>query len=102
MFQSTNGAGLGVHDVVGRQAAGEQDHRGHRQARARPRRRPSGPCPHRAEQRVLRARRPARQHHAVDGDGGQGQEEQDPDRAVGHLQEGVVAEDRDHARRRRR
>ena len=45
-----------------------------------------GRRPHRAEQRVLRARRPAGQHHAVDGDRRHGQQEQDADRRVGHLQ----------------
>ena len=53
--------------------------------------------PHRAEQRVLRARRPAGEHDAVDRDRRHGQHEQDADRRVGQLQVGVVAEDRDDA-----
>jgi hypothetical protein len=54
--------------------------------------------PHRAEQRVLRARRPAGQHHAVDGDRRHGQDEQDADGRVGQLQVGVAPEDRPRRR----
>ena len=55
-------------DVVGGERAGQQHDRDHRQAERglvghHLRRRP-----HRAEQRVLRARRPAGEHHAVDRD----------------------------------
>ena len=90
-------AGLRHHDVVGRQRAGQQHHGHHGEAEGRfvghhLRRRP-----HRAEQRVLRAGRPAGQHHAVDGDRGAGEDEQDADGRVGQLQVGVVTEDLDGA-----
>ena len=50
-----------------------------------------GRGPHRAEQRVLRARRPAGQHDPVDADGRHGQQEQDAHGRVGQLQlEGVA------------
>ena len=52
-----------------------------------------GRRPHRAEQRVLRARRPAGQHHAVDRDRAHRQHQQDADRRVGQLHERAVAED---------
>ena len=55
---------------------------------------------HRAEQRVLRARGPAGQHHAVDRDARHGEHEQDADRRVGHLElEGVAADGDDAADR---
>ena len=74
------------------------EHDGHdRQAHGRLVGHHLGRGPDRAEQRVLRARRPAGQHHAVDRDRRHGQHEQDADRRVGHLQVGVVAEDRDDA-----
>ena len=73
-------------DAVGGQRARHEHHGGHRQAErglvADHLRR----GPHRAEQRVLRARRPAGQHDAVDRDRAHGQHEQDADRRVGHLQ----------------
>ena len=90
-------AGLAHHDVVGGQRPGQQHDRHHRQAERgfvghHLRRRP-----HRAEQRVLRAGRPARQHHAVHGDRAAGEDEQHADRRVGELEPGVVAEDLDGA-----
>ena len=61
-----------------------------------------GRRPHRAEQRVLGARRPAGQHHAVDRDRRHHQQEQDPPRRVGQLQPGGVAGDGDRAADRAR
>ena len=46
---------------------------------------------HRAEQRVLRARRPAREHHAVEADARHRQQPQDAEREVGELQVGLCA-----------
>ena len=50
-----------------------------------------------AEQRVLRAGRPAGEHHAVDRDRRAGEDQQDADRRIGELQVGVVPEDVDGA-----
>ena len=90
-------AALGVDDAARAQRAGDQDHRrqaeaerglvGHHLRRGA----------HRAEQRVLRARRPAGEHDPVDGDGRQRQQQQHTDRRVGQLQPGDVAEDHDRA-----
>ena len=53
--------------------------------------------PHRADERVLRARRPAGEHHAVHRDRRHREHEQDADRRIGHLQVGLVPEDLDDA-----
>ena len=53
--------------------------------------------PHRAEQRVLRAARPAGEHDAVDRDRRQRQHEQDADRRIGELHPRLVAEPRHDA-----
>ena len=94
-FQSKRLSACEVDDVVGRQRAGQQDDGHDRQAEGRLVAHHLGRGPHRAEQRVLRARRPARQHDAVDAHRGHGQQEQDADRRVGHLEVGVVAEELD-------
>ena len=52
---------------------------------------------HRAEQRVLRSRRPAREHHAVHADARHREDEQHAHRQLGDLQIRVVPEDRDRA-----
>ena len=52
---------------------------------------------HRAEQRVLRARRPTREHHAVHADARHREDEQRAHREVGDLQVRAVPEDRDRA-----
>ena len=81
-------------DLRGRHRPGVDEHRRDREAhrdfvgdhlrgRAQP-----------AEQRVGRARRPARQHDAVDAERGAGEDEQHADRQVGQLQRRVVAEQR--------
>ena len=90
-------AGLGQHDVVGRQRAGQQHDGDHRQPEGGLVGDHLGRRPHRAEQRVLRARRPAGEHHAVDGDRRAGEDQQHADRRVGQLQVGVVAEELDRA-----
>ena len=84
-------------DAVGGQGAADDEHGGDREAEGRLVAHHLGRGPHRPEQRVLRPRRPAGQHHAVDGDGAHGQHEQDADRRVGHLEQRVVPEDADHA-----
>ena len=53
--------------------------------------------PHRAEQRVLRTRRPPGEQHAVEAEPRHRQQPQDPEREVGELQEGPVPGDGDHA-----
>ena len=53
--------------------------------------------PHRAQQRVLRPRRPPGQHHTVNGDRAHSQEQQDPDGRVGHLQVGGATPQLDFA-----
>ena len=88
------------HDGPGRERAGHQHdhHRGHAERGLVGDH--LGRGPHRAEQRVLRARGPAGQHDAVDGDARHGQHEQDPHGRVGHLQlEGVAADGDDAADR---
>ena len=67
MFQFRE-AVLGDDDAVGRQRAGHDEHGGDRQAERGLVAHHLGRGPHRAEQRVLRARRPAGEHDAVDGD----------------------------------
>ena len=52
---------------------------------------------HRAEQRVLRARRPAREHHAVEAEARHREQPQDPEREVGELEERLVPGDGDDA-----
>ncbi len=89
--------GLAVHDQVGRQRSGDQQHRGDRQAQrglvGDHLRRGAD----RAEQRVLRSRGPAGEHHAVDRDRRHGENQQDADLRVGHLHEGLLAEQGDHS-----
>ena len=50
-------------------------------------------APHRAEERVLRARRPAAEHEAVEGDRTEGEHVEDPDRDVDPVEAVVGAED---------
>ena len=97
-FQSQKPCGLGVDDGPGRQRPGDEDDRDHDHAQGGLVGDHLGRGPHRPEQRVLRPRRPAGQHHAVDRDRRHGQHEQDADRGVGHLQlEGVAGDGDDPA-----
>ena len=66
----------------GRQRARHQQHGGEAQPERRLVRDHLRRCPHRAEQRVLRARRPAGEHDPVDADRAQRQHEQDAHRRV--------------------
>ena len=92
-FHCQRCAGLGVDDGPGAQRAGDQHHRDHGHAQGGLVGDHLGRGPHRAEQRVLRARRPAGQHDPVDADGGHGQQEQDAHGRVGQLQlEGVAGD----------
>ena len=86
---------LGGHDGAGAQRAGDEHDRRHGQAQHRLVGHQLGAGPNRTEQRVLRSRRPAGQHHAVDRDARHHQEEENPPRRVGQLQAGGVAGDGD-------
>ena len=84
-------------DAAGGELAGDQEHHGHREAERRLVGHHLRRGAHGAEQRVLGARGPPGEQHAVDGDGAHGEDEQHPDGRVGQLHVGVVAEHGDGA-----
>ena len=94
------GPGLLQDDAARREGAGVHEHADDRQSHRRLVAQHLRRGAHRAEQRVLRPRRPAGEHDAVHAEAGHGEEPQHADRGVGELQERLMgAEPHDAAER---